>query len=272
MNSQLEDLACLYVLDRLDRIERARFEAILGQDPELAKLVQRFEEAVEREVRLLPRHEAPVGALARIEAQVAAPGAPGIAAFPWTSVARWAVAALIAFSVGIYAVRNVRRAASEAPGFMVVGLEAHQALRSQVPESPGLSKDARFIELASLAERYWEAPDSLPFKAGSAAKAGRGYALYDPVSSQGFVAVRHLPQAKGEKRYHLWIVDSRTGEVREAGMIPVTQSAEGLYFFSVPAPAGSPSSTLGFFVTEEDTGEANPASPRGRVVLGNATF
>ena len=155
---------------------------------------------------------------------------------------------------------------------MVVGLDAHRALRSELPESAALSKDARFIELASLAERYWQAPDLLPFKSAQGARPGSGYALYDPASSQGFIGVRRLPEARGAKRYHLWIVDSRTGEVREAGMIPVGKSAEGLYFFSVPAPAGSPASTLGFFVTEEDAGGAAPASPHGRVVLGNDTL
>lgn len=268
MNPQLEDLACLYVLDRLDPVERAKIEAVISQDPALAELVGRLEEAVEREVLELPRFEAPAGLLPRIEGEVG----NRVAAFPWGGAARWAAAALVAFSVSLFAVRSLRQSASVSPGFMVVGLDAHQALRSELPQAAGLSRDARFIELASLAERYWQAPDALPFKSGPQARPGPGYALYDPSSSQGFIGVRHLPEAQGAKRYHLWIVDSRTGKVQEAGMIPVGKSAEGLYFFSVPPPPGSPASTLGFFVTEEDAGGAAPSSPRGRIVLGNDTL
>ena len=82
--------------------------------------------------------------------------------------------------------------------------------------------DARFIQLASLAQQFWEKPDDLPVKLAAAGESGRGYALFDPASNQGFIAIRQLPVIEQGKRYHLWLLDTVSGQVREAGILPVT--------------------------------------------------
>lgn len=62
MNDSPEDLACRYVLGRLDRAERAAFEARLLSDSALAHLVRLTEAALDLRRSLLappPFHASP---------------------------------------------------------------------------------------------------------------------------------------------------------------------------------------------------------------------
>lgn len=275
MNPQLEELACLYALDQLSWSERADFEARLSHDTELADLVRELQGVVERRVRDLPRHEPPEDLLSRVEARIGR-SEPRRAEGPalWSVVARWGIAAVIAVGVGILAVQSLRRAPAPAErSLVIVGLEPHQSTLAELPLlARPQGEDARFIQLASLAEQYWEKPQDLPFKMASNDKDGRGYALFDPGSNQGFIAVHHLPSVGSGKRYHLWVFDSSSGQVREAGVLPATDPESGLYFFSVSPITGAKPGRLGFFVTAEDSSAANVDQPHGKVVLGDRTF
>jgi anti-sigma-K factor RskA len=269
MNTQLEELACLYVLDRLDAPERAAFEARLATEPGLAETVREVEASLSRRIHALPRYQPPAGMLSRIEARIDG-RASGGAASSWASAARWGIAAVIAVGVGIIAVQSLRRPAAGRPYVIVVGLDS---LRSTLAELPVAERargaDASFIQLASLAEEYWEKPDDLPVKMDSAGQSGRGYALFDPGSNQGFIAIRQLPAAGHGKEYHLWLLDTASGQVRRAGVLPVASSARGLYFFSVLPDASAAPGRPDFFVTAEDAGSAETAQPHGEVVLGD---
>jgi anti-sigma-K factor RskA len=265
MNTEIEDLACLYILDRLDARERALFEARLARDQELAALTRGLESALERRIRSLPRHEPPAGLLPGIEERIA--GRP--AARIWVAAARWGIAAVIAVGVGILAVESLRPAPVR-PYVIVVGLDSIGSKLAELPvrERPG-GPDASFIQLASLAARFWEKPEQLPVKLDSAGRSGRGYALFDPGSDQGFIAILQPPQAERGKVYRLWLVDNESGRVSQAGVLPSAGPAAGLYFFSV-APAGSArSDRIDFFVTAEDASEPGSTQPRGKVVLGD---
>ncbi len=272
MNNQLEELACLYVLDRLDAAERAAFEARLAREPGLAETVREVEASLARRIRALPRRDPPAGMLARIEARIDGP-APAAAGSAWAAAARWGIAAVIAVGVGVIAVQSLRRAAPAAarPYVIVVGLDSLRSTLAELPVEDGpKGADASFIRLASLAERFWEKPDDLPVKMDPAGQSGRGYALFDPGSNQGFIAIRQLPAASQGKEYHLWLLDTVSGQVRGAGVLPAAPSARGLYFFSVlPAAAGVPGRP-DFFVTAEDAGSPGSAQPRGKVVLGDS--
>jgi hypothetical protein len=277
MNPQIEELACLYVIDRLDAPERAAFEARMAHDPELSSLVGELESALARGVRSLPRHEPPAGLLPRIEAEIdrrrAGEAAPARAAIPmWASVARWGIAAVIAVGVGTIALLNLRRATGGAghPFVIIVGLDSRRSSLAELPiKQAPQSADARFIQLASMAQQYWDKPDELPVKLAPSGESGRGYALFDPASNQGFIAIRQLPVIEQGKRYHLWVLDTASGLVREAGILPTTDSTRGLYFFSVVPAAGARPESLNFFVTAEDAADADSGHPRGKVVLGD---
>lgn len=56
MNEHPEDFACLYVLGRLDRQQRAAFEALLSADSALARLVRQTEAALDVRRSLLALH------------------------------------------------------------------------------------------------------------------------------------------------------------------------------------------------------------------------
>jgi anti-sigma-K factor RskA len=273
MNPQIEELACLYVLDRLDWQERAVFESRLPQEPELAALVRELESSLSRRVHALPQLEAPPGLLAAIEARIGRQGSSTTAphALPWAAAARWGIAAVIAIGVGILAVQSLRRpqAAAARPYVLVVGLDSAGSRITElaVKERPK-NADADFIQLASLAEKYWEKPQELPVGAAPAGGGERGYALFDPASSQGFIAIRQLPAVGAGKQYRLWLVDTATGRIRSAGVLPSGAPESGLYFFSV-APGSEKADRLDFFVTAEDASAADPAQPHGKVVLGD---
>ena len=278
MNPHHEESACLYVLDRLDASERAAFEARLLHDPALTAFVHELESTLARRLRALPRHEPPAGLFSGIEARLDRLSA-GDAITParpepvrWVSFARWGLAAVLAIGVGIIAVQQLRRPpAAGRPVVLVVGLDTGRSTLTELhlPDRPQ-NDDARFIQLASLAEQYWEKPGGLPVQPGTGDQGGRGYALFDPGSNQGFIAIQRLAAAAPGQSYHLWILDTASGQTREAGVLPLTSSNRGLYFFSVDATAGEkPSGRLDFFVTAEDAAAAKPARPRGKVVLGD---
>lgn len=278
MNSPSEELACLYVLDQLDAGERAAFEARMAKDPELVRLTREYEAAFARRIRTLPPHEPPAGLLARIEAGIdrlpsSEERRPSRPATPlWATVARWGIAAVIAVGVSILAVQSLRHAPAPAaqPFVIVVGLDSARSTLAELPvPEHAQNADASFIQLASLAEKFWKTPGDLPVKTASTDPNARGYALFDPGSSQGFIAIRRLPDAEKGKRYHLWLVDTASGLVREAGILPVAGSAQGLYFFSVTPTTGAKSAHPDFFVTVEDNDAPEPAQPHGRVVLGD---
>jgi len=268
MNESTDDLASLYVLDQLDPGARAAFEARLLREPELATLVRDLEAGLARGVRALPRYEPPAGLLDRIEARLAATRAPA-GPVRWVTFARWGLAAMIAVSLTILAVQSLRPAAAR-PVIIVVGLEANQSITTEFPlRVPARDADARFGQLASLAEDLWEKPGALPVEMNRATGNNRGYALFDPDSRQGFIVIEQLPVVAQDQRYHLWIVDPATARVHDAGILPLAGMNRGLYSFTLGPGGQSPSDRPNLFITlEENSAAPVPAQPRGKVVLG----
>ena len=331
MNPQLEEIACLYVLDRLDPRERASFEACLRHNPQLASFVREIASTLDQGIRALPQVEPPAGLLAQIEARIAElpaeeaiptwhrrpasgseqPSDMGETPMPpqtiakwhgrpagrsaraeagpargpetssnmggkptplWITIARWGIAALIAVGVVTLAVQHLWRAPAAAgrPFVIIVGLDSRRSTLTELPlQKLPPDADASFVQLASLAEQFWEKPEDLPVKLRATGQGGRGYALFDPASSQGFVAVQQLPVIGHGQRYHLWMLDTVSGLIREAGVLPVTGSNSGLYSFSVVPISEAKPDRVDFFVTAEDTASPESTRPSGRVVLGS---
>lgn len=275
MNPAPEEIAALYVLDQLEPAERAAFEKRLAHDAALAALVRELETTLAHSVHALPSATPPDDLLARIEQQLdPAPPRAAVAAnalrFP--VFARWGLAAIIALSLATLAVQSLRRPTTP-PLIVFVGLDAQRSTLTALPATDApRDPDARFIQLASLAEQFWKNPSRLPLKSTATPEARRGYALFDPSSQQGFIAVEQLPAITARQRYHLWILDTADGTLRDAGTLPLGGAADGLYSFSLPAGGAGKPDRLKFFVTAED--ESAPASispnrPRGQVVLGD---
>lgn len=284
MNTQLEELACLYVLDQLDAAARAEFETKLLTDAELRSLVRQLESTIDVRVRALPQHEPPMDLLETIERKLPhAPAAtaspqrsPKVVQGPWLQFARWGIAAVIAVSLATLAVQSVRR--PSAPLVVLVQLDSNRSTATQLSlPSSAKDSDARFIQLASLAESYWKKVDGQSNPSAAGPLGSRGYALFDPASQEGFLAVEQLPSIDAQKHFHLWIVDSSRGEIRDAGILPSSGAEAGLYSFSLPETEMKASSPqrLNFFVTVEDSNSSslsNSTQPRGKVVLGQRTL
>lgn len=281
MNPQLEELACLYVLDELTARERASFEARQLGDPELAAHVHELESALALRIRALPRREPPANLLSHVETRIdrlpanVRPPRPAVSILPWASIARWGIAAVIALSAATIALQTLRRAPAPtgAPVMIIVGLDSNRSTFAELPAgSRPQTEDDRFIQLASLAEQFWEKPGDLPAGIGVDRQGGRGYALFDPGSSQGFIAIRHLPAVEHGRRYHLWMVDPASGQPRDVGVLPLTGSDSGLFSFSVAPSAGAVAGRVDFFVTAEDIAASESVRPHGKIVLGNTHF
>ncbi len=300
MTPQLEELACLYVLDQLDRSERAAFETRLAHDDDLAALVREFETTLAERIRLLPPHHPRADLLARIEAQLDTPAHVGrglptppspaftdslLASRPplsppsrtlagWPTFARWtlAAAAAIALGAGTFFFLERQRAADAPPTVLIVGLDPQRSTVTEFQLRERASgADARFVQLASLAEQFWVSPENLPH-ASAATGARHAYALFDPSTRQGFIAVQQLPAPAAGQRYHLWLVDTDTGRVIDAGSLPAATS-RGLYFFTIDPAAAPTPGPLNFLITAEDTAASLPPRPRGQAILGqNPSF
>lgn len=280
MNSPMEDLACRYVLDQLDLTERTRFEVQLAADPELVAVVREIESSLAREVRALPQQTPPARLLPRIEAELdripaVTPPRTSTGRRRWRSLAGWGIAAAIAAGVTattFWLRPDLARASS--PVVIVAGLDDGRTVFAELPlMGTATDIDSRFVQLATLAENLWENPEKLPARSPGAAPERRGYAVFDPGTSQGFIGIRQLPPPAPGKRYHLWIVDVASAQLRDAGSLPATGRDRGLYFFCL-TPSDSRAemapTRVGFVVTEEDASGATATTPLGRVVLGRS--
>lgn len=278
MNEQLEELACLYVLDQLDAPERAAFEIRLLNDPALAAFVRELEATLSAGIHALPRSNPPSSILERVEARISesitttkpATRARRTGTVTWVSFARWGIAAAIALSLTTLAVQSLRQS-SASPMIVFVGLDSNRNTFVELPlQSPAADPDARFIQLASLAEKLWEKPGDLPVQSNLTLTGGRGYALIDPRSLQGFIAVEQLPPIAVNQQYHLWVLDPESGQIRDAGALPLSGSSSGLYSFMLGSTDDPQSTRPNIFITVEEVGEQSlPAQPQGKVVLGN---
>lgn len=275
-----EEFATLYVLDQLEPADRAAFAARLAHDPALAAFVHSLELTIEQRVRSLPPHTPPADLLARIESQLEtsspagrerarAPSAPSRAVVIHHAFTRWILpaAAAIALGAATFFYLDRQRAADTRPVVLIVGLDPQRNTVTELPlHDASAGADARFVQLATLAEQFWTRPEKLPH-ASAATGERHAYALFDPATRQGFIAVQQLPSQPADKRYHLWLVDTATGRALDAGSLP-SATSRGLYFFSLD-PATTPvSAPVHFLITAEDATSAPPTRPRGEAILG----
>ncbi len=180
--------------------------------------------------------------------------------------------AVVAVGVVIIAVQSLRLpiAAVERPYVIVVGLDSLGSKLAELPvRDPAPNSDASFIQLASLAEKFWERPEALPVTLDSGSLSGRGSALYDSGSNQGFIAIRKLPATERGKCHHLWQLPTAAGRIREAGVLPAAGQTSGLYFFPVAPGGAGKLDRVDFFVTCEDASDPDSEQPRGKVMLGD---
>lgn len=279
MKETLEEVACLYVLDQLDPAARSEVDARLPHEPELAALVHELQSVVANAVRGVAQTPPPPDQLMKIEAQIDAAGKSGTGQrlengptnVRWISFARWGIAALIAVSLSTLAIQSLRRP-KLSPMIVFVGLDSNRNTFKELPlHASAADADARFVQLASMAEKFWRGPKQLPRETNPTAEGGSGYVLFDPSSRQGFIAVDQLPPIAETQRYHLWLLDPHSGTIRDAGSLPLSGGTGGLFSFTAQTAQTDSVARPQIFITIEDVRDPPaPAQPHGRVVLGDS--
>ena len=279
MNTHLEEMASLYVLDELNPEERAAFEQKLETDTELLKLVRELEVALEEQVRALPQTEAPDRLFKAVSDKIApastqTPSKPVIT-IAWSTFAGWGMAAALLLGVSLTLLLTNRGSNSAGPSgqpvVLLVGMDSKSAFVEAVPSQMPADELENFVKLAQMAETYWKHPDQLPERVQSplANTKSSGYAVYDPQSKHGFIAIQKLPVQEEGKNYFLWLKDVGSNVLECAGIIPMQDRDEGLYFFELDENSTLSSNQVAFFITEEASAETKLEKPEGELVLGS---
>lgn len=280
MNENTKELASLYVLDKLTPDERRVFEKRLETETELVLLVRELEIAVEEQVRKLPQQEAPAHLFSKIESKVYSES-PAVNSKPtvsisWPIFAGWGMVAALLLGVGLTLLVTHRDSGGGAPTaqpvYLVVGMDSDSSAFKTIPAVISQGDLGSFGDLTQMVENYWDHPDELPTKVGASPLAntlGSGFAVFDPQSKHGYIAIQNLPKQEDGKNYFLWVKDPQANLLECAGIIPMQDRNNGLYFFELDDNSPISSSRVAFFVTEETASEPMLEKPGGEMVLGS---
>lgn len=279
MNENTKELASLYVLDKLTPEERTAFEKRLETETELVLLVRELEQAVEEQVRKLPQQEVPAYVFSKIESKVQFKG-PAVNPKPaititWPVFAGWGMAAALLLGVSLTLLLTNRDSGgpvASQPVYLVVGMDSDSSAFKTIPAVISQGDLGSFGALTQMAENYWDHPDELPNKVGASPLAntlGSGFAVFDPQSKHGYIAIQNLPKQEDGKNYFLWVKDPQANLLECAGIIPMQDRNNGLYFFELADDSPISSSRVAFFVTEETASEPMLEKPGGEMVLGS---
>ncbi|MDG2167406.1 MAG: hypothetical protein P8L44_05695 [Opitutales bacterium] len=279
MNTKLEELASLYVLDELNYQERVAFEQQLETNTELLMLVKELELTFEDQIRNLPQSAAPERVFDSIQQKIG-PATQGTLTKPvitisWSTFAGWGMAAALLLGVGLTLLLTNRGsdplATPNQPVVLLVGMDSKSAFVEAIPSQMPVDELENFVQLAEMAETFWKHPERLPAKVQSplANTKSSGYAVYDPQGRHGFIAIQKLPVQEEGKNYTLWLKDLGSNVLERAGIIPMQDKDQGLYFFELDEGSTLSSNQVAFFITEEETTETELQQPQGELVLGS---
>ena len=87
-------------------------------------------------------------------------------------------------------------------------------------------------------------------------------------SKHGFIAIQKLPVQKEGNNYFLWLKDSGSNVLECAGIIPMQNRDQGLYFFELDEGSTLASNQVAFFITEEASAEKELTKPSGTIGVG----
>ncbi len=271
MNTHTEEQASLYVLDKLDHEERISFEQIMEADDQVRTLVHELEDGLEAEIRKLPQYKPAPNTLELIQARIKEEEQEAepekIIHFPWASLNRMGIAAIILLGVGLTFLIIGK---PDTTKVHVVSMGSHHSTASTLDSTQiQFESEDHFATLASLASDYWDNPELSPVSSTVNKTDDHGYAVFDAETNSGFIAIKHLPKPENGKLYRLWVSDPKTDELHNAGDIPLAGNGKGLYHFTLDGKFAPNVETVEFFVTEESIEDSEKSQPQGRRVLGN---
>ena len=278
MNVTTEELASLYVLDKLEPGQKRAFEGRLQTDADLLQLVRELESALEDQIRALPQREPPGSSYERITSRIHAhepvPLKQKAVSIPWISLMGWGMAAILLLGLGLTLFLTSGRhlpASGSNSLVLVVGMDAQSNQWKTIPLAAAADASESFAQLAALAEELWKNPVHLPDNTNEPNPANTrrsGYTVFNPANKQGFIAIQQLPQPVAGKHYYLWVKDPFSNQLECAGLIPLQDANHGLYSFALHQDSEITSDQVVFFITEESSADPTAPRPLGRPVLG----
>jgi anti-sigma-K factor RskA len=280
------DDASLYVLGLLTPEEARKFQAMLAADPELAELVGRLETAAAALAWTAPPRDPPPALRARIAGRIQPEEEElpnRVVAFPSrTAWVPWAVAACFALTTAGFCYKRyenrlvmadflLRDRAQQAELDRVQSRDVALQLRldgalSLVAAAGQKNEDLQRLldtangEVADLKTRNALSEIKIAMLASMAKEAPQAAAVvaWDGGSQRGIVKTVHMPSARADQDYQLWIIDPDYKTPVSAG---VFDPGKGANF----APDHPISKADKFAVSLEKKGGA-PA-PQGPIVL-----
>ena len=270
---EIEGKAVEYALGTMPEGEIGEFEAELREDRLLQSLVHEWQEMNELDASESPGVDVPFhvfsGIVDEIEkdreagptAEAAVSEGRVVSFWQWSG---WAVAACAALAFAVFGLRGgveTSERESIVAGIVLKEMGKPGSQRLQDLDEKG-GRQARMIELAELAEAYWDSREST-----AEGDSTGGFTVFDPEFEIGFIAVENLPDREEGKSFHVWARSEGSEQPVRAGSLPVGKSSFGMFYFDISAKEGidSRDENLSFFVTEEST--TDPVKPSGTVVL-----
>lgn len=231
MNEQLEEQAALYVLELLEPVERAAFEAKILKDAELRRYVDDLLESTAKYAHAAPLRLPPPGLEERIVNAIRAD--PPVARRSVPSSLNWLPWALAAS----FAVACAWLAADRAQLAKRIARLEHRNVIAQ-------------MQIGTLASQLSSAPKA------------SAVVVWDSERQEGVLKVTNIPLNEEDRDYQLWIVDPDRKQPVDAGVFHVSDEGTQKIVFKSKAQV---SSAKGFAVSLERKGGAPKAE--GPMVL-----
>lgn len=242
MTEQDESLIMDYVLGELDEFTRARLEARLEREPELAVALAEAEEAIARGILADTPEVSDVSASLRdqileIAEPVSTPagGSTGQAQAKthWASFGGWGIAATLAVVAAVLAERSSDRESE------VRSLQEQVAVKQAAMIRVSSELAAVIDERELLANRIAglnskRALDQMQIATLSSQleQASYGFAVFDTQANEGVIEVVNLPEVQSSQDYQLWVVDPQYPNPVDGGIVQVSADGRASVRFS----------------------------------------
>jgi len=239
-DERTEELASLYALGLLDADEARSFEDEMARDPELARLVERLQNAAAALAQNVPPREPPAYLKERILAEISA--SKKIVPFPkkqnvWLP---WALAACLAVVASLLALerthlkKQLRDLVANLSSAQHDSAELRQQIASAKTGNETLQKRVAFAqnEIEALRKRDALSQIKIATLTSLLENAPKAVAVvaWNETTQRGILKVANMPAPRADQDYQLWVIDPKYKQPVNAGVFPVAEGASRTEF------------------------------------------
>ena len=242
MTEHDESVIMDYVLGELDEFTRARFEARLEKEPELAAALAEAEESIAKGILADTPEASDVSASLREQileiaepalapVRVASGRAP--AKTNWASFGGWGIAASLAVVAAVLADRasdretEVRSLQEQVAMKQEAMLRVSSELAAVIDERELLAN-----RIASLNSKRALDQMQIATLSSQLEQASYGFAVFDTQANEGVIEVVNLPEVESSQDYQLWVVDPQYPNPVDGGIVQVGADGRASVRFS----------------------------------------